>query len=130
MIEREFAESKRRAREATSKCWCSKKSRQFGIVLIADDRHQWSVLHSYLCSPKYVDKSSEHTGKIGRVQVSDGYNGCKHCGNNSLFQCNDCKEYSCYRSGGISPLKVVKCGNCGMRGAIAGFATSMNISGD
>ena len=123
-------EQQRVKEEAIAQCWCSKTKKKFGIVVVSESSGNWIVQHAFLCSDHYVDATSEAKGKIGQVEISDGYNGCKHCGNNDLFQCGDCKEYSCCRSGGISPIKTVRCGNCGMRGVISGIAKSMNISGD
>ena len=117
-------------KEATAKCWCSKTGKVFGIVVAADNVESWMVRHSFLCSAHYVDAASECSGKIGQVQISNEYNGCKHCGNNSLVQGDQCKEYSCFNAGGFSPIETVKCGNCGMRGVVSGMAKSMTISGD
>ena len=116
--------------EAIAKCCCSKTGKKFGIVVVSGTGGLWVVQHSFLCSDHYVDKTAEARGTIGEVDISDHYNGCKDCGNNALVQCGDCKEYSCCRSGGISPIKTMQCGNCGVKGIISGYAKSINISGD
>jgi len=117
-------------KEAIAKCWCGKTKKKYGIVVTSETGERWTVQHSFLCSDHYVDKTAEAKGEIGQVAISDHYNGCKHCGNNDLVQCGDCKQYSCYRAGGISPIKTVRCGNCGMKGIISGHAESMHISKD
>ena len=116
-------------REAIAKCWCSKTKKKFGIV-VSETSELWMVQHSFLCSDHYVDTKAEAKGKIGQVDISDHYNGCKHCGNNNLVQCGDCKEYSCYWPGDILSVETVRCGNCGMKGIVSGHAKSINILGD
>ena len=121
---------KRNLKEAVVKCWCSKTKRTFGIVVVSESKQDWIVQHSFLCSAHYVDSAAESTAKIGQVHISQAYNGCKHCGNNDLVQCGECKEYSCYSSAGFFPTISVQCGHCGIRGAISGIAKSMKLSGD
>lgn len=116
--------------EAISKCWCSTSKKRFGIVLISEAAESWIVKHSFLCSAHYVDSTPKITGEICQIEISDEYNGCKHCGNNALIQCSECREYSCYNTGGLLPIKTTRCGNCGTQGVVSGFAKSMNISSD
>lgn len=118
------------SKEAIAKCCCSKTRKKFGIVVVSDTSGLWVVQHSFLCSDHYVDKTAEARGKIGQVDISDHYNGCKHCGNNNLVQCGDCKEYSCYWPSDILPVEIGRCGNCGMKGIVSGHAKSINILGD
>lgn len=117
-------------KEATARCWCSKSRSKFGIVLVSSSGGYWIVKHSFLCSEHYVDAASECRGEIAQIELSDDYNGCKHCRNNSLIQCDACKEFSCYNAGVFSFSKSVTCGNCGMRGVVAGTAKSIKLSGD
>ncbi|WP_145060338.1 hypothetical protein [Adhaeretor mobilis] len=116
--------------EAVAKCWCSKTRAKFGVVVTSDTGETWTVQHSFLCSPEHVDAASDRNKKIGQIEISDNFNGCKHCNNDTLIQCSECKEYSCHNTKRFAILKSVTCGNCGLRGVVSGMAKSMKTTGD
>ena len=120
----------KKLQEATVKCWCVKTLQKFGVVVHSRDGEEWSVKHSFLCSEKYVDPSSEPFSTIGGFMVAESYNGCKRCGNKGLFKCEECSEINCERIGGLVPTKVTRCANCRKWVWLSGYAKSINISGD
>lgn len=114
-------------REVVARCWCSKSRRRFGLVFEhVGDRH-WELRHSYAVSDSYEEPEFAKTEIRGQVTIRENYNGCKWCGDRSVFQCGHCKAFNCqaHAEGGR-----VRCTNCGNSGVVAGEITSFLSTND
>ena len=114
-------------REVVARCWCSRSRRRFGLVFELSGDGHWELRHSYAVSDSYEEPESTKTVIKGPVTIRENYNGCKWCGDHSVFQCGHCKAFNCqaHAEGGR-----VRCANCGTSGVVAGEITSFSSAND
>lgn len=117
--------------EFISECICSKTKKKFGLVLLAKSKKTWVLHHAFLTMPSWKGPEAEETATIsGAIRVGEEYQGCKHCGAHSLWQCNKCGTNHCLDDEGSGRHIHVKCLKCGMSGTLGGSVTSMGGARD
>ena len=120
-------ETSHRIQETVSRCWCSKKKRQFGIVLISNEPHHWEVKHSYSVNESYTEVESGRQTIKGAMELADLYNGCKWCSNKDIVLCTECQTLNCQVA---MKRNTFQCANCGSKLQLAGKVTSLSVRRD
>lgn len=112
--------------EKTSRVFCSRTGKPFGLVWNRVSGNDWIVRHSYAINPNYTTSQLDEGSISGRLSIGDSYSGCRFCRGAAIVRCGACGTMLCNQDNN----ERVQCVACGAQLRVEGDLRRVNTRSD